>query len=207
MSQTTAAPPPKADDAPAPVTIKKYANRRLYNTAQSAYVTLEHLADMVRREVDFVVTDARTGDDITRQVLTQIIFEEESRGAAILPVAFLRQLIGLYGGRMQAMAPSYLEASLAAFVQGGERLREQWTAALAAPGKPPGADMFAEQVRANMALFDQTVRMFTPYAAPAVRPEPAAAAKPAPPAEGEALADLTRRMEDMQRQLAELSRR
>ncbi|MBE7217178.1 MAG: polyhydroxyalkanoate synthesis repressor PhaR [Caulobacteraceae bacterium] len=204
MSETTAAKPPETDEAPAPVSIKKYANRRLYDTAQSAYVTLDALADMVRREIDFVVTDARTGEDITRQVLTQIIFEEETRGAALLPVPFLRQLIGLYGGGMQAAAPSYLEASLDAFVRGGERLRDGWMAALSAgAGKTPGADLFAEQVRANMALFDQTVRMFTPRAAPALAraPEP-----PAAPAD-DALSDLTRRMEEMQRQLAELSRR
>ena len=208
MSQSTAAPPPAADEAPAPVTIKKYANRRLYDTERSAYVTLDALADMVRREIDFVVVDARTGEDLTRQVLTQIIFEEETRGAALLPIAFLRQLIGLYGGRMQAMAPSYLQASLDAFVQGGERLREQWMAALSAtPGKPPAADLFAEQVRANMALFDQTVRMFTPYAPAAAAPRPSPKPDAAAPTDGEALADLTRRMEEMQRQLAELSRR
>ena len=193
-----AAPSP---DAPPPVVIKKYANRRLYNTAESTYVTLDHLADMVRREVDFVVYDARSNDDITRQVLTQIIFEEETRGRNILPVQFLRQLIQLYGGRMQAMAPSYLEASLDAFVRGGDAIREQWTTALAAgyPGKPPAAGLFEEQIRTNLALFDKAMTMFTPFTV-AAEPPP-----PAPPAD--AVADLTRRMEEMQRQLAELAKR
>lgn len=209
---------PAQDQAPAaagegrrPVVIKKYANRRLYNTAESSYVTLDHLAEMVRREVDFAVYDARTNDDITRQVLTQIIFEEETRGRNILPVQFLRQLIQLYGGRMQAMAPSYLEASLDAFVRGGEQIREQWTQALAArPGVAPGAGLFEEQVRTNLALFDNAMKMFTPFA-PATTPAPpppAAAAEPASaPAAGEAMADLARRMEEMQRQIAELAKR
>lgn len=186
-------------DAPAPVVIKKYANRRLYNTAQSTYVTLEHLADMVRREVAFVVYDARTSDDITRQVLTQIIFEEETRGRNILPVPFLRQLIQLYGGRMQAMAPSYLEASMDAFVRGGEAIREQWMEALAAgvPGKPPAAGLFEEQIRNNLAMFDKAMKMFTPYPLAAEPSQPAA----------DPVAELTRRMEEMQRQLAELAKR
>ena len=188
--------------------IKKYANRRLYNTAQSTYVTLEHLADMVRREVDFVVYDARTNDDITRQVLTQIIFEEETRGRNILPVQFLRQLIQLYGGRMQAMAPSYLEASLDAFVRGGETIREQWMDALAtgAPGKPPAAGLFEEQIRTNLALFDKAMKMFTPYPK-AAEPPSQPAPSPTPGPGSDAVAELTRRMEAMQAQLAELAKR
>lgn len=227
-----AAPGPRAaaPDAPAPentrsdaskgpdaqkgaaksVVIKKYANRRLYDTSTSTYVTLDHLADMVRRGVDFAVFDARTNDDITRQVLTQIIFEEETRGRNILPVQFLRQLIQLYGGNMQAVAPSYLEASLDAFVRGGDRLREQWVDAIAAgaTGGPPGAALFEEQVRSNMALFDRALQMFNPYAyrAPETEPttpEPASTPAAAPDAMGE----LARRMEEMQRQIAELAAR
>src|ERR1041385_4404917 len=107
------------------VVIKKYANRRLYNTASSSYVTLEHLADMVKKGVDFVVYDAKTNEDITRTVLTQIIFEEESQGQSLLPIQFLRQLISFYGNSMQAFLPSYLELSLAAFTQQQERLKSQ----------------------------------------------------------------------------------
>ena len=201
MSDTTAQVPPPREDGP--VVIKKYANRRLYNTAESSYITLDHLAEMVRRSVDFVVYDARTNDDITRQVLTQIIFEEETRGRNILPVQFLRQLIQLYGGQMQAMAPSYLEASLDAFVRGSERIREQWVQAVAGPGAPPGAALFEEQVRANLALFDGAMRMFTPFPRADVAASPAPAAPPEP--EPEALQALTRRMEEMQRQLEALA--
>lgn len=190
--------------------IKKYANRRLYDTSTSIYVTLDHLADMVRRGVEFTVFDARTNDDITRQVLTQIIFEEETRGRNILPVQFLRQLIQLYGGHMQAVAPSYLEASMDAFVRGGDRLREKWVDAVAAgaSGGPPGAALFEEQVRTNLALFDRAMQMFTPYAyrppEPAIPPEPQTPPAAAAP---DAVGELARRMEEMQRQLAELAAR
>src|SRR3954463_7220996 len=109
------------------VVIKKYANRRLYNTASSSYVTLEHLSEMVKQGVDFVVYDAKTNDDITRSVLTQIIFEEESQGQSLLPIQFLRQLISFYGNSMQAFLPSYLELSLASFTQQQERMRSQFT--------------------------------------------------------------------------------
>src|SRR5829696_7071509 len=115
------------------VVIKKYANRRLYNTASSSYVTLEHLADMVKKGVDFVVYDAKTNEDITRTVLTQIIFEEESQGQSLLPIQFLRQLISFYGNSMQAFLPSYLEMSLATFTQQQERLRNQFTSFGQAP--------------------------------------------------------------------------
>src|ERR1700761_6235209 len=108
------------------VVIKKYANRRLYNTASSSYVTLEHLSEMVKKGVDFVVFDAKTNDDITRSVLTQIIFEEESRGQNLLPIQFLRQLIRFYGDSMQALVPSYLELSLDSFTQQQERMRKQF---------------------------------------------------------------------------------
>ncbi|HEY4587443.1 MAG TPA: polyhydroxyalkanoate synthesis repressor PhaR, partial [Brevundimonas sp.] len=117
------------------VVIKKYATRRLYNTATSAYVTLDDLARMVREGVEFTVYDAKTNDDLTRQILTQIIFEEESRGEALLPVQFLRQLIGFYGNSMQGVLPSYLEMSLDTFTRQQEQLRGQFTRAFAAaPG-------------------------------------------------------------------------
>ena len=133
------------------VVIKKYANRRLYNTATSAYVTLDDLARMVREGVEFVVYDAKTNDDLTRQILTQIIFEEESRGEALLPVQFLRQLIGFYGNSMQGVLPSYLEMSLDTFTRQQEQLRGQFTRAFAAA---PGGNLMEEAVRQNMAMFE-----------------------------------------------------
>lgn len=192
------------------VIIKKYANRRLYNTASSSYVTLEHLSDMVKEGVDFVVYDAKTNDDITRSVLTQIIFEEENRGGGqnLLPIQFLRQLIGFYGNSMQAFLPSYLEMSLESFAKQQERLRGQLSNL--APGKMPGMGVYEDQIRQNMALFDRAMKMFSPFAY--VRPEDAGApAEPAPspapaaPATDDSLAELKRQMEAMQEQLAKLA--
>jgi polyhydroxyalkanoate synthesis repressor PhaR len=110
------------------VVIQKYANRRLYNKATSSYITLDDLSVMVKDGVDFVVYDAKSGEDITRKVLTQIIFEEEGRGQNLLPIQFLRQLIGFYGDRMQAFLPSFLELSLDSFIRQQERMQSQWTA-------------------------------------------------------------------------------
>ena len=192
------------------VIIKKYANRRLYNTASSSYVTLEHLSDMVKEGVDFVVYDAKSNDDITRSVLTQIIFEEENRGGGqnLLPIQFLRQLIGFYGNSMQAFLPSYLEMSLESFTKQQERMRGQFAGLT--PGKIPGMGVYEEQIRQNMALFDRAMKMFSPFAY--VRPEDAGAApaEPAPtpaaaPAGDDSLADLKRQMEAMQEQLAKLA--
>jgi polyhydroxyalkanoate synthesis repressor PhaR len=192
------------------VIIKKYANRRLYNTASSSYVTLEHLSDMVKEGVDFVVYDAKSNDDITRSVLTQIIFEEENRGGGqnLLPIQFLRQLIGFYGNSMQAFLPSYLEMSLESFSKQQERMRGQFAGL--APGKIPGMGVYEEQIRQNMALFDRAMKMFSPFAY--VRPEDggAAPAEPAPapaaaPASDDSLTELKRQMEAMQEQLAKLA--
>jgi polyhydroxyalkanoate synthesis repressor PhaR len=186
------------------VVIKKYANRRLYNTASSSYVTLEHLAEMVKRNVDFVVYDAKTNEDITRSVLTQIIFEEESQGQSLLPIQFLRQLIGFYGNSMQAFLPSYLELSLASFTEQQERMRKQ----VSALGHTPGVGVFDEQVRQNLALFDRAMKMFSPFAyAPAKAEEPpkAEAAPPAAGASDEALVALRKQMEDMQAQIEKLA--
>ena len=178
------------------VVIKKYANRRLYNTSTSAYVTLEDLATMVREGVDFVVFDAKTNDDLTRQVLTQIIFEEESRGEALLPVQFLRQLIGFYGGQMQSVLPSYLELSLDNFVRQQEQFRSQFSRAF---GATPGVGMFDEQVKQNIAMFERAMKMFTPMAyAPRTEPEKPAGPQPAGDA---ALDEMRRQMEEMRAQL------
>ncbi|HLZ74057.1 polyhydroxyalkanoate synthesis repressor PhaR [Phenylobacterium sp.] len=191
------------------VVIKKYANRRLYNTASSSYVTLEHLSEMVKQNVDFVVYDAKTNEDITRSVLTQIIFEEESQqGQSLLPIQFLRQLIGFYGNSMQAFLPSYLELSLASFTQQQERMRTQFTSL----SQTPGATVFDEQVRQNLALFDRAMKMFSPfaYAKPDDAPPPPTPKAEAPPAAAsgasdEALVALRKQMEDMQAQIEKLA--
>ena len=193
------------------VIIKKYANRRLYNTASSSYVTLEHLSEMVKEGVDFVVYDAKTNDDITRSVLTQIIFEEENRGGGqnLLPIQFLRQLIGFYGNSMQAFLPSYLEMSLESFTKQQERLRGQLSNL--APGKMPGIGVYEEQIRQNMALFDRAMKMFSPFAyvrpedAPAPQPEPAPAPPTAAAPTDDSLADLKRQLAAMQEQIAKLA--
>ena len=215
------ADPKGAKTGEGPVVIKKYANRRLYNTASSTYVTLEHLADMVRKGVDFVVYDAKSNDDITRSVLAQIIFDEESRSESLLPIQFLRQLIGFYGNSMQAFLPSYLEMSLASFAEQQERLRQQ----LSGMGPAPSLSAYEDQVKKNMALFSQAMQMFSPFAYPrpdapaaggaqtgastpsAAAPEPAPVAAPAPPAAGgdDAIADLKRRMEEMAAQIDRLA--
>ena len=137
-----AASAPKGDV----VIIKKYANRRLYNTESSTYITLEHLAGMVRNKREFKVVDAKTGEDITHSVLTQIIMEEESHGTTMLPVNFLRQLIAMYADPMQAMVPQYLEASLEAFQRNQSQIRDAMAGAFS-------AGPFAEIARRNMEFF------------------------------------------------------
>jgi polyhydroxyalkanoate synthesis repressor PhaR len=183
------------------IVIQKYANRRLYNKATSSYITLDDLSTMVKDGVDFVVHDAKSGEDITRKVLTQIIFEEESRGQNLLPIQFLRQLIGFYGDRMQAFLPSFLELSLDSFIRQQERLRSQFQAVT-----PPGIGAFDEQIRQNMALFDKAMKMFTPFA---YRGDETAAPAPSKPAasasEEDSLAEIKRQMAAMQEQLAALA--
>jgi len=183
------------------VVIKKYANRRLYNTASSSYVTLEHLSEMVKKGVDFVVYDAKTNEDITRTVLTQIIFEEESQGQSLLPIQFLRQLIGFYGNSMQAFLPSYLELSLATFTQQQEQLRNQ----IAAIGQTTGMGAYEDHVRQNLAMFDRAMKMFSPFnfakGADAAAPAPPKAEPP----QDDAMAELRKRMEEMQAQIEKLA--
>ena len=199
------------------VVIKKYANRRLYNTRSSAYVTLEHLSEMVKEGVDFVVYDAKTNEDITRSVLTQIIFDEESRGQNLLPIQFLRQLIRFYGDSMQAFVPSFLEMSLDSFTRQQERMRGQITGSL---GAAPGLGYLEDQVRQNLVLFDRAMKMFSPFAfaraedaaQQAAEAAPAAAAPASAPPAGEAakpgdvaLDELKQRIEEMQQQIAKLA--
>ena len=191
---------------PAPdgkVVIQKYANRRLYNKATSTYITLDDLAGMVREGVDFVVYDAKTGEDITRKVLTQIIFEEESSGQSLLPIQFLRQLIRFYGDQMQAFLPSYLELSLDSFIRQQERLRSQFTTI-----NPTGIGVYEEQIRQNLALFDRAMKMFSPFPFRGEEGDaaPTAQAPPAEPAKDD-LADLRKQMAAMQEQLAALAKK
>ena len=194
-----------ADKAPGDrVVIKKYANRRLYNTATSTYVTLDNLATMVREGVDFVVYDAKTNEDITRSVLAQIIFEEESKGESLLPIQFLRQLIGFYGDSMQAVLPSYLEMSLDSFTRQQEQFRSQMAQTF---GAAPGANLFDEQVRQNIAMFERAMKMFTPFAyAPPAPPKPEPAPQPVAGAQAQMLAEMRRQMDEMRAQLERLSR-
>ncbi len=139
--------------------IKKYANRRLYNTATSSYVTLDFLAEMVKNGEDFVVYDAKSGEDITHSVLTQIIFEEESKGQNLLPIQFLRQLIKFYGDSLQSFVPSYLEMSMDSFSRNQDDLRQRMRDTF---GNAPGYAMFEESVRKNMELYQQAMKMFSP---------------------------------------------
>ena len=149
-----------------PITIKKYANRRLYNTGTSTYVTLEDLAVMVKKGEDFVVYDAKTGEEITRSVLTQIIFEEENKGTNLLPINFLRQLIRYYGDSMQTLVPGYLEFSLENLTKEHDKIREQMMSAF---GGEPFKNM-EEHAKRNMALFSDAMKLFNPFAAMAMNP-------------------------------------
>ncbi|MDY0958048.1 MULTISPECIES: polyhydroxyalkanoate synthesis repressor PhaR [unclassified Sphingomonas] len=152
------------------VIVKKYANRRLYNTETSSYITLDHLAAMIRAGRDFKVVDAKTDEDITHNVLTQIIMEEESRGETMLPVNFLRQLISMYGDSMQAVVPGYLEASMDSFRRNQEQFKSAVEGAFA---NTPFADM----AKRNLAMFEAAAQGFAPGAVtPAAPPAPAAPA-------------------------------
>ena len=142
------------------VTIKKYANRRLYNTATSSYVTLDHLAQMVKDGTDFVVFDAKTGEDITRSVLTHIIVEEESKGPNLLPIDFLRHLISFYGDSLQAVVPNYLDHTMHAFARNQEQMRAAIQDALG--GLNPFGQ-FEEMGKQNMAMFENAMKMFVPF--------------------------------------------
>jgi polyhydroxyalkanoate synthesis repressor PhaR len=197
----------------APVVIKKYANRRLYNTATSAYVTLDHLSQMVKEKTDFVVYDAKTGDDITRSVLTQIIVEEESKGGqTMLPISFLRQLISFYGDSLQSVVPQYLEMSMTQFARNQEQMRRYLQNAF---GFNP-FQQFESMGKQNMAMFENAMRMFNPFGTgmPGAMPPPQAngAAEPpkpeTPAANSEAaIDDLKRKLDELQGQLAELSKK
>lgn len=186
------------------VVIKKYANRRLYDTSTSSYVTLDHLAELVRKEVNFEVRDAKTGEDLTRAVLTQIIFERETKGDGALPLSFLRQLIGFYGGGAQNMLPAWLDMSMNSFAASQEKLKK------AMGGAHPMA-FFEHQARRNMDMFEQAMKMFTPGMA-GLAPEDPPAEPEAPEEEpaderDAAMAALKAQMKIMQEQLESLSKK
>ncbi len=182
-----------------PVTIKKYANRRLYNTGTSTYVTLEDLAVMVKDGEDFVVFDAKTGEDITRSVLTQIIFEQENKGQNLLPITFLRQVIRFYGDSMQTLLPRYLEVSIDSFTKEQEKFREQMTKSFSTGG----FNMLEDQVRRNMEMFERAFSMFLPFAKKEGMMEDAAAAG----AGGEDINELKKQVHEMQKRLERLGER
>ncbi|MEQ8745980.1 polyhydroxyalkanoate synthesis repressor PhaR [Pyruvatibacter sp.] len=188
-----------------PITIKKYANRRLYNTATSSYVTLDHLSEMVKQNQDFVVVDAKSGDDITRSVLTQIIFEEEAKGDQnLLPIRFMRQLIKYYGDSMQGVVPGFLEMSLENFSKEQERVRNRIASAV-------GEDRIAaieEQVRDNITALENAVRSINPFSSADQPARPSAAKKASADDEAEQeIEDLQKQVQEMQRQLDALSRK
>ena len=196
----------------APTVIKKYANRRLYHTGTSTYVTLDDLARMVKQGEDFVVTDAKTGEDITRAVLGQIIFEQEGRGQHLLPIAFLRQLIRFYGDSMQTVLPSYLESALTTFTRNQDQLREQMTRAF----QGDAFGLIEEQTRRNMEMFSEAMRMWLPFAAggkggpPDHIPHPGGSSDQdakKPPAEGEEIEALRRQLTEMQKTIDTIAQR
>ena len=183
-----------------PIKIKKYANRRLYNTGTSSYVTLEDLAVMVKAGEDFVVEDAKTGDDITRSVLAQIIFEQENKegGQNLLPINFLRQLIRFYGDSMQMLVPRYLEASIDSLTREQGKFRDQLSQAFGVSTFGPLED----QVKRNMEMFERTFAMFAPFA----KSGDAADKRPGGSSGGggDEIDELKRQMEEMQKRLDRL---
>ncbi len=191
-------------DSTEPVVIKKYANRRLYNTDKSTYVTLDHLAEMVREGQDFVVKEAKSGEDITRSVLTQIIFEEESKGHNMLPTNFLRQLIGLYGDSLQGVVPGYLDATMETFAKNQDAMRAQIQNAL---GGNPAMAGLETMARTNMEWFENAMRMFTPFAATGQTPEPGTGEKSGEQDDSGKdveLSELKSQLAEMQEQLSKL---
>ncbi|MBV1701825.1 MAG: polyhydroxyalkanoate synthesis repressor PhaR [Hyphomicrobiales bacterium] len=190
------------------VTIKKYANRRLYNTGSSTYVTLEDLAEMVKSGDEFTVVDAKTSEDITRSVLAQIIFEQEGKsGQSLLPISFLRQLIGFYGDSMQMIVPTYLEFTIGKLVSDQQKFRDQMQAAFQTQALgQPSIKMFGameEQTRKNMHLFSQALAMFSPFNAPGNVMGAASTPEPAEPkaSQGDDIEKMREEVRNMQRRL------
>jgi polyhydroxyalkanoate synthesis repressor PhaR len=178
-----------------PTIVKKYANRRLYNTATSSYVTLDDLARMIKEGGDFVAYDAKTGEDITRSVLTQIIVEQEQKGQNLLPISFLRQLISFYGDSMQFLVPGYLEQAMLAFAGNQERMRDSLRATF---GIFPFGQ-FEEMGKQNIALFERALKMLSPYASGAK-----SASSDAPQPKGESTATGDTRLQRLETQIEAL---
>jgi len=185
-----------------PVIIKKYANRRLYNTSTSSYVTLEDLCQMVKHEQEFVVYDAKTGEDITRSVLTQIIVEEEGKGTNLLPISFLRQLIAYYGDSLQGLVPKYLDHSMSSFAKNQEQMRKYLANAF--DGMFPFGSL-EDLGKQNMAMVDQAMKLFNPLAA-AQAAKAASEPKDAAPAEDKsnAMAAMQDKIDALQKQIEAL---
>ena len=202
MAETASAAAP--EPAAAPVTIKKYANRRLYNTATSSYVTLEHLCQMVKDGVDFAVFDAKTGEDITRQVLTQIIVEEEGKGQNLLPISFMRKLISFYGGNMQWALPSYLDQSMQSFARNQDQMTEYFSKTMGGMF-PFGA--FGQVGKQNLAMMEQAMKMFAPFAVPDTGEEPTPEPATAPKAAGSEISELRRRLDELEREIGGIGKK
>jgi polyhydroxyalkanoate synthesis repressor PhaR len=185
------------------VNIKKYANRRLYNTATSSYVTLEDLANMVRQNIDFAVTDAKTNEDITRSVLTQIIVEQEGKGQSLLPIKFLRQVIAFYGDSLGGVLPRYLEHSMDSFSQNESQMRGMMKNAF--KGLFPMQDM-EEMGKQNLALFENAMKMFNPFANQAKPGSPPPSATPASAPSADNLDALKSQLDAMQARLDKLAK-
>ena len=186
-----------------PIRVKKYANRRLYNTASSSYVTLDDLAALVQDGVDFVVTDAKSGEDITRSVLTQIIFEAENKGQNMLPLNFLRQLIGLYGDSLQNIVPNYLDHTMRAFAENEKQMRRQISDAVGGMFAFPDMEEIGQR---NMEMFQRALQMWVPSSGSTDGPSAANGAPPPAGSDGETLQTLKRQMDDIQRQIDALTR-
>jgi polyhydroxyalkanoate synthesis repressor PhaR len=183
------------------IIIKKYANRRLYNTATSSYVTLDHLCQMVKDNVDFAVLDAKSGEDITRSVLTQIIVEEEAKGQNLLPINFLRQLISFYGDNLQILVPRYLEHTMEYFANNQEQMRNYMRDTFG--GMFPFG-RFEEMGKQNIAFFERAMKMFSPFQVGDT--PPADAARPEPSADSATLSDLKSQLDSLQKRIDSLSR-
>lgn len=175
------------------IIIKKYANRRLYDTSTSSYVTLDHLSDLVREGQNFEVRDAKSGEDLTRQVLTQIIFERETKGEGALPLNFLRQLIGFYGGGAQTFLPPFLEMSMNSFSEA----QKEWRKA----ANP--MSVFEQQARRNMSMFEEAMKVFMPTLTSAQKTG-SPSLNPMMEYQAEALANMQSQMAAIQKQISDL---
>ena len=198
MADPVQTAPEAKGEASSPVVVKKYANRRLYNTESSSYITLDNLAEMVRKGRDFVVYDAKTGEDITRSVLTQIIVEEEGKGRAMLPTNFLRQLIGFYGDQMQSVVPRYLEQAMSAFAQQQEQVRSAMQKTMGSVGTIFPFGNMEEMSRQNMAMMERAFSLFSPFYRPGE-----SGSGGAPREESSEVADLRAEVERLRRELAD----